>query len=43
MEYRVDLGTAKVIVTNFHAFMLREPISRTHLTHYLKFCSTPEA
>jgi type III restriction enzyme len=43
VEYRGDLGTAKVVVTNFHAFKLREKGDAGGLTKRVLTANTPGA
>src|SRR5262249_46733187 len=43
VEYRGDLGTAKVVVTNFHAFKLREKGDAGGLTKRVLTTNTPGA
>ncbi|MBA4191820.1 MAG: restriction endonuclease subunit R [Planctomycetaceae bacterium] len=42
-EYRGDLGTAKIVVTNFHAFKLREKGDAGGLTKRVLTANTPGA
>lgn len=42
-EYRADLGTAKIVVTNFHAFKLRERGDAGGLTKRVLTANTPGA
>jgi len=42
-EFRGDLGTAKIVVTNFHAFMLREKGDAGGLTKRVLTANTPGA
>jgi type III restriction enzyme len=43
LEYRGDLGTARIVVTNFHAFKLREKGDAGGLTKRLLTARTPGA
>ena len=42
-EYRGDLGTARIVVTNFHAFKLREKGDAGGLTKRVLTANTPGA
>jgi type III restriction enzyme len=42
-EFRADLGTAKIVVTNFHAFMRREKGDAGGLTKRILTVKNPEA
>ena len=42
-EYRRDLGTAKIVVTNFHAFKRREKGDAGGLTKRILTANTPGA
>ncbi len=43
VEYRPDLGTAKIVITNFHAFKLREKGDAGGLTKRVLTANTPGA